>query len=500
MRTQKCREFGDFQTPLNLTRSIVKFLQVDGVCPSVVIEPTCGTGNFLVACAESFGDGTRYYGFDINPERIESAKRSLSRFGRLQFDLDSDNFYHKDWRSFFRSLSSDLLIIGNPPWVTNAALAVMGSDNLPKKSNFQNHAGFAARTGKANFDISEWMLIKLLESLSGTAGTLAMLCKTGTARKVLKFSWQKGLDISNCSMHLVDAGQHFGVSADACLLVAHTGGSGKRPVAQVYGDLDFQNLISTFGLVRGELVADIDSYENLRDIDGVEHRKWRSGIKHDASKIMEFKITGGHYMNGLGEHCDIEPNYLFPLLKSSDLANNRLRPSKYILVTQRNTTDDTSVIMLRAPKTWNYLLSHSTYLDKRASIVYKKRSRFSVFGVGAYTFAPWKVGVSGLYKHISFRVVGSSGDKPIVLDDTCYFISCKSYDEAAFLCSLLNSEVSKKFLMSLVFLDAKRPVTIDILKRIDLKVIAERTGCLEQAGRYLARKTPEKGTQTILTF
>ena len=500
MSIPKDREFGDFQTPINLARSIVNFLKANGICPSIVIEPTCGTGNFLVACVEAFGDETSYYGFDINPKHIEKAKKSLSQFKQIRFEISCDNFYDKDWRNLFGSFTSTLLIIGNPPWVTNSALAVMGSDNLPKKSNFQDHAGFAAKTGKANFDISEWMLIKLFESLAGKKAILAMLCKTGTARKVLKFLWEKGINVSNCSLHLIDATRHFGVSTDACLLVAHTGRSEQRLIARVLADLDFESLVSTFGLIGGELVADTVSYESLIDINGEEHRKWRSGIKHDAKKVMEFKTMGNYYVNGLGEQCDIEQDYLFPLLKSSDIANNRLHPSKYVLVTQRSTSEDTSIIMLTAPKTWKYLQSHSTYLDKRASIIYKKRSRFSIFGVGAYTFAPWKVGVSALYKNISFRVVGSMGDKPIVLDDTCYFIACQSYDEAEFFCSLLNSDVSKRFIASLVFLDAKRPVTIDILKRIDLKKLSERMGCLRQVKRYLNREIPKKEKQGVFTF
>jgi len=41
----------------------------------------------------------------------------------------------------------------------------MRSENLPKKSNFQGLRGLDARTGKSNFDIAEWMLIRLIEAL-----------------------------------------------------------------------------------------------------------------------------------------------------------------------------------------------------------------------------------------------------------------------------------------------------------------------------------------------
>ncbi len=116
-----------------------------------------------------------------------------------------------------------------------------------------------------------------------------------------------------------------------------------------------------------------------------------------------------------------------------------------------------------APKTWRYLLDHAKQLDKRGSSIYAKRARFSVFGVGDYSFSPAKVAISGLYKNLQFQAVGSSGGKPIMVDDTCNFIPCDSMSEAEFFADLLNSEPAQRFISALVFPDAKRPVTIDVL-------------------------------------
>jgi hypothetical protein len=122
-----------------------------------------------------------------------------------------------------------------------------------------------------------------------------------------------------------------------------------------------------------------------------------------------------------------------------------------------------------------------------------------VFGVGAYTFAPWKVAISGLYKTLKFRVLGSVRGKPIVVDDTCYFIPCQTRQEAEFICGLLNSDLCQRFLRALVFLDAKRPVTIDVLNHIDLKRVAEKLGLEAQARRYLATaREYEHGLQQLV--
>jgi hypothetical protein len=478
-------EFGDFQTPIELSEAITAFLRKSGIAPDIIIEPTCGRGSFVTASLSAFPNAHRIYGFDISPDYIGELKRALRDHTGCTCHAECRNFFQVDWIEFFGGLGENLLVLGNPPWVTNSALGVLRSDNLPEKTNFQRNNGFAAKTGKANFDISEWMLIKLLEALNQKQACLAMLCKASTARKTLRHAWRNRLNVGRSSLHLIDAQKYFGVSVDACLLVTHTGIVECAPTASVYPGLSFEYKISTIGMAGRELVADVDEYLRLRDIDGIAYYTWRSGVKHDAASVMEFTRRLGSFVNGLGQECVLETTHLFPLLKSSDIANGRLIPQRYVLMTQRRTSDSTEHIADAAPKTWQYLLNHAALLDKRRSIIYEKRSRFAIFGVGDYTFSPWKVAISGLYKNCRFEVIGKSHGKPIVLDDTCYFIPCNSEAEARFACDLLNSDLCQRFLHSLVFFDAKRPITIDILKRIDLKRLAEKMNKEKEAQEYL---------------
>jgi hypothetical protein len=478
-------EFGDFQTPIELSEAIATLLRNSGIAPDIIVEPTCGRGSFVTASIRVFPSLHRIYAFDISPDYIGEVKRALRDHAGCTCHAECRNFFQVDWIEFFGGLGENLLVLGNPPWVTNSALGVLRSDNLPEKTNFQRNNGFAAKTGKANFDISEWILIRLLEALNQKQACLAMLCKTSTARKTLRHAWRNRLNVGRSSLHLIDAQKYFGVAVDACLLVTHTGIVEFAPTASVYPDLSFENRICTIGMAGRELVADIDEYLRLRDIDGIPYYTWRSGVKHDAASVMEFTRRQGSFVNGLGEERALETTYLFPLLKSSDIANRRLVPQRYVLVTQRRTSDSTEHIRDAAPKTWQYLLNHAALLDKRRSIIYEKRSRFSIFGVGDYTFSPWKVAISGLYKNCRFEVIGKYRGKPIVLDDTCYFIPCNSEAEAQFACDLLSSDLCQRFLHSLVFFDAKRPITIDILSRIDLKRLAEKMNKEKEAQEYL---------------
>jgi len=147
-----------------------------------------------------------------------------------------------------------------------------------------------------------------------------------------------------------------------------------------------------------------------------------------------------------------------------------------MLVTQRTPGDDTSVLGANAPQTWNYLIAHAPMLDARGSSIYKKRPRFSVFGVGPYTFAPWKVAICALYKKLAFQPVGPRDGRPVVFDDTVYYLSFDEENTARLAADILNSQVAARFLSAFIFWDNKRPITVDILNRLNLVHLATHLG------------------------
>ena len=83
------------------------------------------------------------------------------------------------------------------------------------------------------------------------------------------------------------------------------------------------------------------------------------------------------------------------------------------------------------------------------------------------------MGVSGFYKQPLFSVLFSDDEKPVMTDDTSYFICFESYDMAYVAMLLLNSNEVQSFLKNIAFHDAKRPYTKKILERIDFgKIVA----------------------------
>lgn len=491
------KEYGDFQTPESLATKVVALVVELFGTPEIVIEPTVGLGVFLKASAERWEENSEYIGYEINKVYVDLARKSLRQFGVKILHRD---FFNEDWKSNIpRSAKSRILVIGNPPWVTNSDLGQLGSKNLPEKSNFQGLLGFDARTGKSNFDIAECMLIRLIEALPSD-GAIAMLCKTMTARKVLRHFWKTDGGREGSILFRIDAKAEFNVAVDACLFFA----KGKRTderVAMIYADLDTTSASTRFGFVDGDLVSDIDAYHAHKKLDGGSSAyTWRSGVKHDAAKVMEFTRDGQQLINGFGEAVEIEDDYVFPLLKSSDLGNGRIVIRKAVLVTQRHTSDDTAEIEQRAPKTWEYLMRHKDIMDGRKSSIYKNRSRFSVFGIGPYSFASWKIAISGLYKNMSFVVVQPCNERPVMVDDTCYFIPCRSKEEADLLFELLSSVEAKAFLKSLVFADSKRPITIDVLRRVSFVELARNLGKLDELKNFVYSSSASEETDTQMSL
>lgn len=74
-----------------------------------------------------------------------------------------------------------------------------------------------------------------------------------------------------------------------------------------------------------------------------------------------------------------------------------------------------------------------------------------------------------------------------MLDDTSYFLPCQTQGQAEYLGTLLNSPIAQAFYKAFVFWDSKRPITADLLRRLDLRRLAEETGTEEKFNRYFGK-------------
>lgn len=469
------RDLGDLQTPVGLVTRVLECLGPIGNAWPRVLEPTCGAGSFIAGLVACPHPPTEIHGLEIQEEHLRKACGIRAQPGTT-IHLRRANILTEDLRSTLQwNTRGPLLVVGNPPWVTNAELGALGSRNLPRKVNLKGLVGLDAVTGASNFDLAEYIWLKLIRELENECPTIALLCKTAVARRVVEHV-RKSRVPCRATLYRIDARAWFHAAVDACLFRLDVGGSSPVETVAVYDDLAAESPTSLIGFRQRGLIADTRSYEPWSFADGDCTLTWRQGIKHDAASVMELRGNGGELFNKLGEQVRIEGEFVYPLVKGSDLSRCAVAdPARFVIVPQRRLGEETRTLQSTAPLLWAYLTSHVESFRRRKSSIYVGRPPFSVFGVGAYSFAPYKVAVSGLHKEARFVAIGSPGSRPTMLDDTCYFVACASAEQAALVASLLESGPCQGLVRSLAFTDAKRPITKGLLQRVDLHALLERS-------------------------
>ena len=460
------REYGDYQTPLDFAEKVCLYLKdVRHITPSTIIEPTCGIGNFLKSSLVF--NANEYYGIEINPDYCDLCKKNINNEKTKIINAD---FFTFSTKKLIKD-NQNVLIIGNPPWVTNSTLSTLNSINVPIKKNIKNLKGIDAITGSSNFDICEYMLLQILFEYQHTNATVAMLCKTSVARNIFFEANRLSIPFNSFDILEFDAKKIFGINASACLVVIQLSSThiSKANTCNVYDFASPQTLKRKIVYSNGKIQSNLSKEY---DFDGYCCFEWRQGIKHDCSQIMELTIQNGILKNKRQETVHIENDIVFPLIKSSMFKSPVIHSfSNYVIVTQRKTREDTKHLEYDAPKTWKYLNNNIALFNNRKSSIYKGAPLFSMFGVGDYSYSKYKVGISGFYKQPMFSVIYSDDNKPVMIDDTSYFICFDSFDMAYVAMLLLNSDKVKDFLINITFMDSKRPYTKRVLERIDFNKI-----------------------------
>lgn len=472
-KLDKC-EYGDFQTSDALSLSICGYLEKEeNLNPELVIEPTCGKGAFIVSALKRFKNIKKIIGVEINNEYI-----LISKIRILNYFLDNPErqvpkieFYNCsifdfNYNSHINSeLYENILLLGNPPWVTNTELSGVFSLNIPNKANIKKLKGIDAITGKSNFDIAETILLNVLKQLNGTKVNIAFIVKNIVVKNIVFSQVQNKFQLSNIKSLKINAKKEFLASVEASVFIAKLNDG--------YGDfcseIDFYTLAPqrNFGWFNNLFVSNIDEYYLAKDIDGISQLAWRQGIKHDCSSVMELYKHGELYFNKNSDLVDIEDDLVYDLLKSSDLNKEIIyETQRAVIVTQKFVGQSTDYIA-QFPKTYKYLADHLDLFDNRKSSIYRNKPAFSIFGVGDYSFKKYKIGISGFYKRTNFTLILPTALKTIQLDDTCYFLGFDDLKSAVIALVLLNNKITQYFLNSIIFFDNKRPITKEILMRID---------------------------------
>jgi hypothetical protein len=437
---------------------------------SRVLEPTCGIGNFIAGLIGHSHPPREIRGYEINPSHIHEASGRAAHDCSVSVHICQSDVFRMSFREVSWKTSGPLLVLGNPPWVTNAELGSMGSTNLPQKHNFRKLPGIAALTGASNFDLAESLVTKLLVELEQQHPTIALLCKTVVARNAWLFALKQGIPITRAEIRRIDAQKWFRAAVDACLLILQVGEGSRLTHAEMYSELFsgrpeqlITDAVSNDVHTVSTELSENDSSTSLGLV-------WRQGIKHNAASVMELSLDADSRLrNKSGDIVDVENQFVYPLMKSSDLFHGRTN-ERFVIVPQKRIGEDTARIRTVAPKLWAYLRKNRETFRKRKSSVFKGKPDYSIFGVGPYAFALYKVAIAGFYPIPRFRVLGPVNGRPVMFDDTCYYVACESLEQAEHLTKGLNRPECIQCIESLVWKGSKRPITKALLQRVDTRI------------------------------
>ena len=453
------KEYGDYQTPQYFADKIAEYVHDKlKLEPDLIIEPTCGVGNFIKACRKYYPT-TSIIGIDINRDYLEEIEYTPN------LRLYHGNIFDFDYDSIKKEPNSNYLIIGNPPWATNSNLSRYESDNLPDKHNYKHLEFFHAITGESNFDISENIILSVIYEFKESKASMIFLCKYKVACNIFEYLVNKNVEVSDIHIIKFNSMKVFKADTSSCILVIRFNDEKKVHSTCIVHDMDKEDVKYNIGIVNNRFYSNMN---NLVDIDGECPFEWRQGIKHDCVRVMELKRVNGKYKNKKDDTVIIEEDLVYPLLKSSNLKEAIITGSNLsVIITQHEIKEDTTYIKETLPLTWNYLRDNRELFEKRKSSIYNHCPDYSIFGVGEYTFRKYKVAISGFYQKGLFTL--AYADKAVMLDDTCYYLSFDDYDMAYVTMLVLNSRPVKRFLKSIIVPDSKRPYTKNVLKRIDIK-------------------------------
>ncbi|MEN6405763.1 MAG: N-6 DNA methylase [Thermoguttaceae bacterium] len=175
-------------------------------------------------------------------------------------------------------------------------------------------------------------------------------------------------------------------------------------------------------------------------------------------EVLDVNADGARVRNVAGRakrrcpaiECIVEPDLVYPLLRWSDVRRYAAAPRGHLLMVQDPAIRlgwAESTMRERYPQTLAYLERFRDLLSSRAAYRrYQQRGPFySMYNVGPYTVAPIKVVWRRMDRQINAAVVESVDDpqlgrRPVVPQETCVLVACRSSDEAHFLCACLNSE------------------------------------------------------------
>ena len=169
----------------------------------------------------------------------------------------------------------------------------------------------------------------------------------------------------------------------------------------------------------------------------------------------------------------IEVDLLYPLLRLQDVHRWQAEPSAYILVTHRSGMGLKAIpeneLEAHLPKSHRYLKRFEAELRTRSGYrrYFKETDPFySIFNIGDYTFAPYKVVWPNIASELACAVVSDHEGKTVIPQHTVTLVGLDNAEEAHYVCAVANPSLVNFALQSYSQMGGKSFGTPHVLKNI----------------------------------
>lgn len=492
------RQLGEHYTPAWLADHLVEQLWDPGLR---WIDPTVGGGAFLLALyrqAQRTGGSFDFAGCDRNPWAVLAAAANAAMAQRTVssqtewkipiacLDVVADSQAAVQWGSFQR-------VVGNPPWIVWDRLPDpyrAGLQEMWKHYGFFTETGMASILGSGKKDLA--MLITYLAAdrflqSGGQLGfviTRSILSAAGSARGFRRFQLPDGSPMCVDRIDDLSGLKPFHrVNANAVVIFLTKGESHHYPVPYYrWESADPRDRVAEFARP-SESADPLSSWSHatasderlLRCVLAPSNYHAHLGVNTGgANGIYWFqrrKILDGDRweVENLAQRSRLaidkirtvlETRFLYPVLLGKDLQSWHWQPSAWVLLvqdTQRRRGIDEATLQRQAPLTYAYLQRFEDQLRSRAAFQRyftvgqpghrrDKAPFYTMFDVGSYTLAPWKVAWNRMGSTLGAAVVSTFEDKVVLPQETHGMIAAASEQEAHYLAAILNSQTVQRAL------------------------------------------------------
>ena len=421
-------------------------------------------------------------------------------------------------------------IIGNPPWINWETLPVSyrrETHPLWAEYGLYQHKGYEALMGKSKDDLAVLLTYVVLNQYLANNGMLAFVITqsifktTGAGRGFRSFVLPSGTPVRVMQVEdLSDIKPFPGAKNRTALMVLRKGEATDYPVPYIYWQLQpgqgppradgslveakkATRRLSLLGqpvdsndITSPWLTACPEALKALQKLISPSFYRAREGVNTGGAngvfylypleeaarddKILAFRNLIAGVKRPVPEvTAHLEGDLIYPLLRGRDIEPWQADPQSYILLTHR---EGERLQAIPEAELGHKYPNVAKYLNKFAPILHQRRTRlvrnlmatgpfYSIFGIGDYTFAPYKVVWQRIGSKLTAAVVSRKKvplpiQELVIPNDSTVFVPFEQEEEAHYFCTLLNSTPAQFVIRSTSVLATGSFASPHILKKI----------------------------------